>query len=89
MPHIVLQFCVLIKRYGFVIEFRTIEAAYETRIFQCVIFFLFFLSQIAKRINYYTKNQIQCYNNDDEKKQKIIDYAEIIQGLLEYKNKNL
>ena len=58
VPHVMLQFGVLIKRHGPIVELGAIQAAYEACISQRIVFFLFFGSQIAKSVDDNTKNQV-------------------------------
>lgn len=61
-------FNVLFEANRFIIECWTIKAAYKACIFQYQFLLLFFASQIGKRINDNTENQIQYdnYHNEEE-----------------------
>ena len=84
MPHVVLDLGVLVERHGLVVELGSVEAAYEARISERVVFFLLLLSQITESIDDDTKNQVEGYNDDNEEEQKIVDNSEQIQWLLEF-----
>lgn len=60
--------------------------AYKTCVSQCIILFLFFLSQISKSVNDDTKNKIQCYNNNNKEKQQVIHNSKHKQWFLFEKN---
>lgn len=62
--------------------FKSYFTAYKTCVFQAVISFLLFLSQITKRIDNHTKNEIHCDYNDDEEEEQIVNYSKIEQRLL-------
>lgn len=82
VPHVVLDFNMLIEWNGLVIEFWPVEAAYEACVFEGVVFFLLLLSQIAESVDDHTKNEIQCDNDDDEEEEQIVDYSEHVQRFL-------
>lgn len=68
-----LGFNVFLKADRFIIESRTIKTTYETGILEYQLLLLFFTSQIGKRINDDTKNQIQHNNNDNEEEEQIVN----------------
>lgn len=60
------------KKYFFQFR-RVLLTANKTSIFQICFFLLFFTSQISKRVDNNTENQVQYDNNNNEEEQKIIN----------------
>lgn len=65
-------FDMLFETDRFIIECRTIKAAYEACVFQYQFFLLLFTSQIGKCVNDDTENEIQYDDDYDEKEQQIV-----------------
>ena len=64
-----------LKRDRSVVKGPAFQAADEAGVSNDVVFFLFFISQIGKRINDNTKNEIENNNNDSKVEEHIVDDA--------------
>ena len=61
---------------------KTLFTTHEARISENFFFLLFFTSQISKRVDDDTKNEIENYDDDNEVEKQIIHDAEVEKRLL-------
>ena len=66
-----LIFDVLLKKYTFLFKHRFFNAANETPVYSIIVLLIFNLSQLCKRINDCSKNNIEPNNNYKEIKRNI------------------
>lgn len=82
MPHVMLDFNVLLKTNSSIIKSTSIKSTNEARALQNQLLLLLLRSQVSESVNDDTKNEIQNDNNDDEEEEQVINHTTKVQWFL-------
>ena len=63
---------VVLKSHRSIVKVSTLQTTYEAAVLQDLLLRLFFTSQVSKRVNDHTKDQVQHDDNHDKEKQQIV-----------------
>lgn len=60
-----------------------LQTANETRVSECVLFFVLLSTQVTESVDDHTKDQIQYYNDEHDEERKVVHYAPEKVGFLQ------